>query len=149
MDDLPLEVLTPVCRHLGICDLVRVSQSCTRFRHGGHETAELPTESPVVTALQELAIPRPELVPRTHPVGCSESWVAMARCARQRRCREASPTFVTGLMHSLFVDAVSRLLACGKGEANGHDDADSKYFDPTPVGEQSAARCNEACACKG
>jgi hypothetical protein len=86
MDDLPLEVLTHVCQYLGLCELVRVSQSCKRFRHGGHETVELPTESPVVLALLELAFPRPKLVPRTRNVGCSESWVAkLARCAAGMR----------------------------------------------------------------
>jgi hypothetical protein len=55
LDDLPLEVPPHICRHLGLRDLVRVSQTCKRFRHGGLETVELPTESPVVTALRELA----------------------------------------------------------------------------------------------
>jgi hypothetical protein len=71
LDDLPL--LTHVCRHLGLCDLIRVSQSCKGFRHGRLETAELPTESPVVAVLLELALPRLELVPRTRPFGCSEA----------------------------------------------------------------------------
>jgi hypothetical protein len=85
-------ILTRMCRHLGPGDLVRVSQSCKRFRHGGNETVELPTESPVVSALRELAFPRSELVPRTRPIGCSELWVAyLAHCARQRCCREGSP----------------------------------------------------------
>jgi hypothetical protein len=35
LHDLPLEVLTHVCQHLGLVDLVRVAQSCKRFRHAG------------------------------------------------------------------------------------------------------------------
>jgi hypothetical protein len=50
--DLPLEVLTCVCQQLDLRDLVRIAETCTRFRHGdgGLATAELPTKSPVVTA---------------------------------------------------------------------------------------------------
>jgi hypothetical protein len=105
--DLPLEVLTDVCLQLDLHDLVRVAATCKRFRHGdgGLETAELPTKSPVVTALRILAFSRPELVPSTRAIGGSESWVAyLARCARQRRCREAPP-IAAGDWHSIFVAA--------------------------------------------
>jgi hypothetical protein len=76
--DLPLEVLADVCLQLDLRDLVRIAAVCRRFRHGdgGLETAELPTKSPVVTALRPLVFPRAELVPSTRPIGCSESWVA-------------------------------------------------------------------------
>jgi hypothetical protein len=55
--DLPLELLTGVCQQLGFRDLLRVSETCKRFRHceGGLETVELPTKSPVVTALRRHA----------------------------------------------------------------------------------------------
>jgi alpha-tubulin suppressor-like RCC1 family protein len=60
------------------------------------------------------------LVPRTRPIGCLESWVAyLARCARQRRCREV-PTIAVGDRHSLCVDVAGRLLACGTDVAVGH-----------------------------
>jgi hypothetical protein len=73
--DLPLEVLTNVCLQLDLGPLVRVAQSCKRFRHGegGLETAELTTQSPVVTALRKLAFPGGGQVPSTRPIGCSES----------------------------------------------------------------------------
>jgi alpha-tubulin suppressor-like RCC1 family protein len=120
----PLEVLTDVCLQLDLVDLVHVAETCKRFRHGdgGLETAELPTKSPVVAALREHAFPGGELVPSSRPVGCSESWVAyLARCARQRRCREAPPV-AAGFEHTLFVDSADRLLACGVGAAVGHGD---------------------------
>jgi hypothetical protein len=69
--DLPLEMLTHVCQYLGLVDLVRVAATCTRFRHGGLETVELPTESPVVTVLRKHAFPRPELIPSMRPIDCS------------------------------------------------------------------------------
>jgi hypothetical protein len=146
VDDLPLEVLTKVCRHLGLVDLVRVSQSCKRFRHGGLETVELPTESPVVMALRQHAFPRTDLVPRTRPPGCSESWVSyLARCARQRRYREAPP-FAVGDEHALYVDASGRLLACGEGAAVGHGDRDVTYFVPTPVAAMAGVRVRRVAA---
>jgi alpha-tubulin suppressor-like RCC1 family protein len=130
--DLPVEVLADVCLQLDLHDLVRVAETCKRFRHGGLETLELPTESPVVTSLRKLAFPRPELVPSARPMGCSESWVVyLARCARQFRCREA-PSIAAG-RHSLFMDAAGRLLACGEGAAVGHGDANAVYSSPSPV----------------
>jgi hypothetical protein len=53
--DLPLEELTCVCLQLDLRDLIRVAETCTRFRHGdsGLKTVELPTKSPVVAALRE------------------------------------------------------------------------------------------------
>jgi hypothetical protein len=92
--DFPLEVFTVVCLRLDLLDLVCVAAACKCFQHGegGLDSVELPTKSPVVTALREHAHPRLELTPSTRPAGCSESWVAyLARCARQRRCREAPP----------------------------------------------------------
>jgi hypothetical protein len=57
--------------------------------------------SPVVTALRVHAFPQPELVPSMRPSGYSNSWVTyLAQCARQRRCREASP-LAAGGEHSL------------------------------------------------
>jgi hypothetical protein len=61
--ELPLEMLTHVCEHLDLKDLIRVSATCKRFRYGGLETLELPTESPVVAVLCKHAFPRPELIP--------------------------------------------------------------------------------------
>jgi hypothetical protein len=132
--DLPLEILTAVCLQLDLHVLVRVAATCKRFRHGdgGLETLELPTKSSVITALMEQAFDRPELVPSTRPVECSESWVAyLARCARQRRCREAPP-IAAGDEHSLFLDATGRLLACGKGAAVGQGERKSFAY-PAPV----------------
>jgi hypothetical protein len=122
-----------VCQQLDLLDLVRVAETCKRFRHGGLETLELPTESPVVTAMCKLAFPRPELVPSTRPSGCSESWVAyLARGARQRRFQEAPPV-VVGDGHSLFADAAGRLLACGMGQAAGQGEGNEVSPAPTPV----------------
>jgi hypothetical protein len=138
-----------VCRHLGLDDLVRVCQSCKRFGHGGLETADLRTESPFVAILRKLAFPCLELVPRVRPTGSSESWVAyLARCARQRRCRE-TPSSAAGDQHSLFVDAGGRLLACGKGEAVSHargDGASTKYTIPAPVAAMAAVRVRSVAA---
>jgi alpha-tubulin suppressor-like RCC1 family protein len=146
LSDLPPEVLTHVCRHLGFRDLIRVSQSCKRFRRGGLETVELPTDSPVVTALRKHAFPGLELVPRTGPIGCTESWVAyLARCARQRRCRERPPIAV-GNQHSLFLNAAGRLLTCGQGAAVGHGDAEAIDADPTPVAALTGVRVRSVAA---
>jgi hypothetical protein len=145
LQDLPLEVLTHVCKHLGLVDLVRVSQSCKRFRHGGLKTEELPTESPVVAVLREHAFPRLELIPSMRSTGCSESWVAyLARCARQRRCRDVPP-FAVGHKHSLFVDASGQLLACGEGIAVGHG-GEGPYRDPTPVAALTGVRVRSIAA---
>jgi alpha-tubulin suppressor-like RCC1 family protein len=117
--DLPLEVLTDVCQQLDLRTLVRIAQTCKRFRHGdgGLEPVELPTKSPVVMALREHAFPGGRLAPSTRPVSSSESWVAyLARCARMRRYREAT-VIAMGHGHSLFVDEAGQLLACGKGYA--------------------------------
>jgi hypothetical protein len=131
--ELPLELLTQLCQHLGVRDLVHVSAICKRFRHGGLETVELPTESPVVTALLQHAFPRPEQIPSVRPNGCSESWVAyLARCARQRNIRELLP-IAAGSKHSLFADASGRLLSCGEGAAVGHGDVGVTYPIPTTV----------------
>jgi alpha-tubulin suppressor-like RCC1 family protein len=125
LDMLALDELTAVCLHLDLRNLIRLAQTCKRFRHGddGLETVELPSKSPVVTALCELAFPGGELIPSARPIGRSESWVAyLARCVRQRRCREAPP-IGAGVGHTLFVDATGRLLSCGGGAAVGHGDA--------------------------
>jgi hypothetical protein len=103
--DLPLEVLTCVCQQLDLHALVRVAETCRRFRHGdgGLETVELPTKSPVVIALRQHAFSGGGLIPGTRPVGCSESWVAyLARCVRPRRCREA-PSIAAGYQHRVGV----------------------------------------------
>jgi hypothetical protein len=61
---------------LDLRDLARFAAVCRRFRHGdsGLETVELPTKSPVITALREHALPSGEIIPSTRPIGCSESW---------------------------------------------------------------------------
>jgi alpha-tubulin suppressor-like RCC1 family protein len=146
--DLPLEMLTAVSQQLDLHDLVRVAATCKRFRHGEPETLELPTESPVITALRELAFARPELVPITRPIGCSYSWVAyLARSARQRRCLEAPPLAVND-EHSLFVDATRRLLACGSEVATGHGNVDEDTVFPlfTPVAGLAGVRVRSVAA---
>jgi hypothetical protein len=146
--DLPLEELVCVCQQLDVRDLVRVAAACKRLRHGdgSPETAELPTKSPVVTALLQFAFPGGELVPSTRPTGFSGSWIAyLARCARQRRCREA-PLIAAGQNHSVFVDAAGRLLACGSGAAVGHGDADSIYSSPTLVAAMASVQVRSVAA---
>jgi hypothetical protein len=97
------------------------------------QTVQLPSKSPVVTALREFAFPGGDLIPSTRPTGCSESWVAyLTRCARQRRCREA-PLIAAGWDQTVFADATRRLLACGRGAAAGHGDKKAYFFAPTPV----------------
>jgi alpha-tubulin suppressor-like RCC1 family protein len=138
--ELPVELLTHVCQQLGLRDLVRVSATCKRCRHGGLETVELPTESSVVMVLRALAFPCPELIPNMRSDGYSESWVAyLARCARQRRCREA-PTISTACGHTLFVDPTGRLLVCGKGAAVGHGDDHGVFSAPRPVAAMDRVR---------
>jgi alpha-tubulin suppressor-like RCC1 family protein len=142
-------MLTLVCQHLDIVDLVRVAATCKLFRHGGLETVELPTESPVVTVLCKHAFSRPELIPSMRPIGCSESWVAyLARCARQRRCREAPP-IAAAWGHSLFVDPAGRLLACGEGAEVGHDDVEFCYLLPTPVAAMAGVQVQSVAAGQG
>jgi hypothetical protein len=141
LQDLPLEVLTDVCQRLGLRDILRLAATCKRLRHGdgGIETAELPTKSPVVTALRALAFPRPDLVPNKRPMGCSESWVTyLIRVPRQRLCREAPP-FAVAPYQSLFVDAAGRLLACGPSAAVGRDGSWC-CCDPTPVAALAGVR---------
>jgi alpha-tubulin suppressor-like RCC1 family protein len=134
--DLPLEMLAGVCQQqLDLVIFVRLAETCKRLRHGdgGVDTEELPTKSPVATALRALAFPRGGRAQSTRPVGCSESWVSyLARCVRQRRCQEASP-FAAAREHSLFLNAAGRLLACGYGAAVGHGDANTIYPIPIPV----------------
>jgi hypothetical protein len=77
--------LTDVCLKLDLHGLVRFAAVCRRFRHGdgGLETVELPTKSPVLTALREHAFPGGGPIPSTRPMGCCESWLAyLARCGR-------------------------------------------------------------------
>jgi alpha-tubulin suppressor-like RCC1 family protein len=141
-------VLTDVCQQLDLRDLIRLVETCKRFRYGdgGLETVELPTKSPVVTALSELAFPRLELVPRTRPIGFSDSWVSyLARCARQRRCREAPP-IAAGFVQTLFVDATGRLLACGTGVAVGHGDDNATTFAPAWVAAMAGIRVRSVTA---
>jgi hypothetical protein len=132
--DLPLEVLMDVCLQLGLRDLLFVAGSCERLRNGdgARDTAELPTKSPVVTALREHAFPGGALIPSTRPV-CSESWVGyLARCARQRRCREALP-FAAGCWDSLFLDETGRLLVGGDAFKWGRARAKMLHLHPAPV----------------
>jgi hypothetical protein len=102
MLDLPLDLFATVCQQLDLQDLVRVAETCKRFRYGdgGLETAELPTKLPVVTALLEHAFPRGQIIPSTRPIGCSESWVTyLAGCARQRCCRESRRAIITACLY--------------------------------------------------
>jgi hypothetical protein len=150
--DLPLEILTSVCQHLDLRDLVRVFETCKRLRlgDGGLDTAELPTKSPVVTALCELAFPDGGLIPSTRPIGCSESWVAyLARYVRHRRRREAPP-MAAGIHQSLFLGGDGQLLACGTRAAVGHGGAISppwsSYCDPEPVAAFAGVRVRSVAA---
>jgi alpha-tubulin suppressor-like RCC1 family protein len=131
--DMPLEALIDVCEKLAFRDLIRVSATCKRFRHGdgGLETVKLPTKAPVVMALREHAFPGGVGIPSTRPIGCLDSWVAyLARCARQRHCWEAPPV-AAGKEHTLFLDAAGKLLSCGEGV--GHSDQAVHFFLPTVV----------------
>jgi hypothetical protein len=146
--DLPLEVLTGVCEQLDFRDLIRVAQTCTRFRHGdgGLETVELPIKSPVVMSLRQLAFPGGVGIPSTRPIGCSGSWmVYLARCARQRRCREAPP-MAAGNHQSVLLCAAGQLLACGKGFAVGHGDEKVEYPRPSPVAAMAGVRMRSVAA---
>jgi hypothetical protein len=137
--DLPLEVLAQVCLQLNLLDLLRAAGTCRRLRNGddGLETVELPTKSPVVTALRELAFSGGTLIPSTRPTGCSETWVAyLAHCAQQRRLREP---IAAGNRHSLFLTAAGQLLACGEGGAVGHGDW-RRHYEPAPVAAMAGVR---------
>jgi alpha-tubulin suppressor-like RCC1 family protein len=145
--DLPLEVLTHVCLQLDLRALVRVAHTCKRLRlgEGGLQTVELPTKSPVIPALCDLAFPGGGQGPSTRPIGCSESWVAyLARCARQRRCREAPP-IAAGLQHALFVDATRQLLARGSGAAVGRG-GEAAVLVPTAVTVAAGVRVRSIAA---
>jgi hypothetical protein len=146
--DLPFDLFTAVCQQLDLRGLIFAAAACKRFRHGdgGLETSELPTKSPVVTALRELAFSRPELVPSTRPVGCcDESWVAyLARCARQRRCREV-PVVAAGGRESLFADAARRLLTCGKDATIG-DGFAGRNCNPIPLATMAEVRVQSVVA---
>lgn len=119
--DLPLEVLTNVCQHPDLCDLIRVGETCKHFGYGGQELVKPPgeppveplSESPLVTVLRERAFPGGQPVSFMRPSDCSESWVAyLARRVRQRRCWDA-PTIAAAGRRSILVDASDRLLQCG------------------------------------
>jgi hypothetical protein len=148
LHDLPLEVLTHVCRHLGLCDLVRVSQSCKRFRHGGTETVELPTQSPVVAVLLDLAFSRLELAPRTRPVGCSESWVAFPARSVRHRGGKAPPIAVSNKASLLVNAAAQEIMACATSIGVGHGNED-RYTDPTPVGAMTGVKVRSVAAGDG
>jgi hypothetical protein len=145
--DLPLEVLTDVCLQLGLRDLLCLADTCERLRHGegGRETAELPTKSPVITALQGHAFAGGALIPSTRPVS-SESWVSyLARCARQRHCREAPPV-AAGCCDSLFLDAAGQLLLCGDAFKWGHGHAKMLHLYPAPVVATAGVRVRSMAA---
>jgi hypothetical protein len=146
--DLPLEVLAMLCQQLDLCDLVRVAGTCKRLRHGdgGLETVELPTKSPEVTALRELAFPGGELVPSTRPTGCAEPRVTyLARDVRQRRCREAPP-IAASFSHNLFVDSAGLLLTCGIFCATGHGDRSRNVNLCTPVAAMAGVQVRSVAA---
>jgi hypothetical protein len=75
LDILQLDLLTAVCLQLDLLGLIRVAQASKILRHGdgGLETAELPTKSPVITALMEHAFPGGKIILNARPAGCSES----------------------------------------------------------------------------
>eukprot|EP00962_Isochrysis_galbana_P031323 scaffold10205_cov112-Isochrysis_galbana.AAC.1 len=130
---LPSELLTGVCQHLCLLDLARFAASCRLLRYGHLPMVEPPGESPVATVLRKLSFRDGESVPHSLPTGSSESWVAyLARCVRQRRCREASP-IAARHWHNLFVDAAGRSLACGRDVAKGHDGRHGCCAEPIPV----------------
>jgi alpha-tubulin suppressor-like RCC1 family protein len=144
--DLPLEMLTCVCQQLDLYALIRTAETCQRLRHGdgGLETAELQAKSPLATALRELAFPGGVLIPGARPVRF-ESWVAyLARCARQRRCRD-TPPIALGDRHSLLLDAPGRLQACGGGSAVGHGNEESYHY-LTPVAAMTDVRVRSVAA---
>jgi hypothetical protein len=148
LDVLQLDELTAVCLQLDLRGLIRIAQASKRVRHGdsGLETAELPTQSRVITALLEHAFPNGEVIPNTRPTGCSESWVAyLTRCARQRLCRE-TPPIAAGDCHSLFVNVAGRLTSCGKGAAVGHGDEHRIISAPTPVAAMARVRVRSVAA---
>jgi hypothetical protein len=128
MDQLPAELLPAVFQLLGERQLLRLANTCKKFRHGDGrvETVELPTASPVVAVLleRERACAGGLLIPHERPVGCSDSWVAyLVGYARRRRSRETPPMSTSGL-HCLFVDASGQLLECYsrlRDEADGRD----------------------------
>jgi alpha-tubulin suppressor-like RCC1 family protein len=149
--DLPLEMLANMLQQLDLYGLVHIAATCKNLCHGdgGLETVELPTNSLVITALRDLVFPGGEVLPRTRPFGCSESWVAYpVRRARQRRCWEA-PSIAAGEEHTLFVDAAGRLLACGKGAAAGHGDEDAIHSAPIPMAAMAAVRVRSVAAGRG
>jgi hypothetical protein len=148
LDLLNLDELTGVCLHLQLHDLLRLAQTCKRLCHGegGLETVELPTKSPVVTALLEHAFPGGQNITNTRPAGCLESWVTyLAGCAGQRRCRGA-PRFSAGVFQGLFVDAAGGLLACGNGAAAGHGHENLVFSVPTPVAAIAGVRVRSVAA---
>jgi hypothetical protein len=133
-----------VCEQLNFRDRIHVAETCKGVRHGdgGLETAELPTTSPVVTALRELAFPDGVGIPSTRPVCFSESWAAyLARCARQRRCREAPP--IAGYDHTTPCFLWMRQAVCWRAARapQGQGDEAVKYPRPTPVAPMAGIRC--------
>jgi hypothetical protein len=145
--NLPLEVLTDVCLQLELRDLLCLADACERLRHGdgGRETEELPTKSAVVTALLEHAFPGGAPIPSTRPAS-SESWVAyLARCARQRLCRE-TPLVAAGVCDSLFVDAAGQLLVCGDALKMGRAHAEMLHLYPAPAAATVGVRVRSMAA---
>jgi hypothetical protein len=156
--DLPLDLLTAICLQLDLFNLVRVSATCKLFRNGdGALETELPTTSPVALALRMLAFPGGMLTPSARPTEPAfryapqpyepsterpESWIAyLARCVRQRRCREAPP-FTAGERYHLFVDKAGELLTCGKNFSFGPGAADSSPDQPMVAAmEMMKVRC--------
>jgi hypothetical protein len=87
--DLLVALLTAVCLHLDLRDLVCITEACKTFfpprqrLAGDFDCEKLPTKSPVATA--PLAFPGGELIPSTRLLGCSDSWIVyLARFVRQR-----------------------------------------------------------------
>jgi alpha-tubulin suppressor-like RCC1 family protein len=128
MDQLPAELLPAILQHLDERQLLRLANTCKKFRYGdgGMETVELPTASPVAAVLleRERACAGGLLIPHERPAGCPDSWVAyLVSYARRRRCRETPPMTTKG-KHRLFVDASGQLLECCSERGGGTESRD-------------------------
>jgi hypothetical protein len=128
--ELPIEVLTHICRRLSTYDILHVAATCARFRHGGQATVELPSESPVVTAMLDHPSCRRETLPSLRAARCNESWVSYLVRRQQQRCRLDEPPIAATTGLSAYVDKAGRLLTCGRStlldhgiSLHGHDSA--------------------------
>jgi hypothetical protein len=56
------------------------------------------------------------------------------------------PPIAAGRCHTFCVDAIGRLLACGRGFAVGHNDAELSYSEPMPVPAMAGVRVRSVAA---